>query len=222
MTAITSQTRAILFDHDGTLIDSERTHFELWQAIAREQGVTIDHDFYCRVMAGIPVKQNAQDLVSHFSLSVGADVLAEKKYAAMRDFLATQAFPLMPGAKAVIQASVEAGYTLAIVTGGSGLSVRRTIEKHGLDGLFSTVVAAEDVVRSKPAPDCYNLALKQLKFSSEQAIAVEDTVHGMQAALAAKLRCVAIPGDYSDGQDFSAATVTYASLQDWCAAELND
>lgn len=220
MTALTLQTRAILFDHDGTLIDSERTHFSLWQGIAREFGASLTEDFYFDVMAGIPVKQNAHDLVEHFSLNVDAQQVAQKKHDVTRQFLTSQAFPLMSGAKQALQACRDAGYTLAVVTGGSGMSVRRTIDMHGLDGVFSAVVAAEDVERSKPAPDCYVKALSQLGYDSDQAIAVEDTVHGMRAALNADLRCVVIPGRHSDAHDFAAATVTYSSLNDWLEQEL--
>ncbi len=220
MKALTPQTRAILFDHDGTLIDSEQTHFELWRRIAENAGITLTSEFYDEVMVGIPVKQNARDLVAHFDLAVDASELARQKFDATRAFLAKQAFPLMPGAYEVLIACANAGYTLAVVTGGSAMSVQRTIEMHGLDGLFATVVAAEDVEHSKPAPDCYLKAMKQIGVTSDQAIAVEDTVHGMRAALAAGIKCVAIPGGQSDAHDFSQATVIYSSLSAWQRSEL--
>ena len=220
MTALTAQTRAILFDHDGTLIDSERIHFAIWQEIANEFGASLTEDFYYEVMAGIPVNQNARDLVAHFSLSTDAKSVAQKKHDLTRKFLTKQAFPLMEGAKQTLKTCYDMGFTLAVVTGGSGMSVRRTIEMYGLEGMFRTIVAAEDVENSKPAPDCYLKALNQLGYRSEQAIAVEDTVHGMRAALHADLRCVAIPGRHAEEHDFSAATVIYSSLQEWLEREL--
>ena len=77
---ITPQTTTILFDHDGTLIDSETIHFDLWCDILDDFGVTLTQDFYCKVMAGIPVKQNAVDLVEHFNLDVSPSYLAQRKH----------------------------------------------------------------------------------------------------------------------------------------------
>jgi len=83
-------------------------------------------------------------------------------------------------------------------------------------------VSADDVVHSKPAPDCYLLALQRMGVAAHQAVAFEDTEHGVAAAIAAGLACVAIPTEMSAGHDFSAATVILPSMQDavrWVLAQ---
>ena len=77
--AVSDKTTTLLFDHDGTLIDSESVHFDLWKDILLGYDVELSEDFYCEVMAGIPVKQNAVDLVEHFNIDVAPHVLAEQK-----------------------------------------------------------------------------------------------------------------------------------------------
>lgn len=69
----------ILFDHDGTLIDSETTHYALWKQVLKDYGVDLGFAFYQENMAGVPTTQNAIDVVKAFSLSVEASVLEGKK-----------------------------------------------------------------------------------------------------------------------------------------------
>lgn len=218
--AVTDDTTTLLFDHDGTIIDSESVHYELWVAIVDDYNVKLSEDFYCKVMAGIPVKQNAIDLVEHFKLDVTPDVLAEKKHTSISTYLDKQAFPLMPYAKEAIVTCFEKGYTLGVVTGGSKKSVEKTLSQYDLGNYISCVVAVEDVVRSKPAPDCYERAMVQLNKRPHECVAIEDTQTGMTAALAAGLSCVAIPTALSQHHDFTRATVQYSSLHEWVGIEL--
>ena len=115
--AVSDKTTTLLFDHDGTLIDSESVHFDLWKDILLKYDVELSEDFYCEVMAGIPVKQNAVDLVEHFNVDVAPQVLAEQKHKSISDYLDKQAFPLMPFAKEAIKQCANKGYTIGIVTG---------------------------------------------------------------------------------------------------------
>lgn len=218
--AVSRNTTTILFDHDGTLINSESVHFTLWQEIMEKQGISLTEAFYCEKMAGIPVKQNAIDLVRHFSLTVSPEYLANEKYKKVKEYLSKQAFPLMPYAAETIKLCFDKGYRLAIVTGGSALSVQKTLLVYNLVDYISCVVSVEDVTYSKPAPDCYQLAMKKLAVLPSQCVAIEDTQHGMQAAVAAGVPCVVIPTAQSVKHNFSDATARYNRLQDWVEKEL--
>ncbi len=217
--AVNKNTRAILFDHDGTLIDSEQVHFALWQSVLRDYGVDISEAFYADVMAGIPVAQNAVDAVKAFSLSVSPEQLAAIKHARTNAYLAKQPFPLMPHAVDTIKKCYQSGYQLAIVTGGSRQSVERTLDARGIRHMISVTVTVEDVEHSKPAPDCYLKAMKMLGRKPQECVAVEDTEHGMRSALAAGAGCVVIPTSHSAQHDFSGATAQYPSLQAWWMME---
>ncbi|MBU3021085.1 HAD family phosphatase [Aestuariibacter sp. A3R04] len=217
--AVTAATRAILFDHDGTLIDSEHAHFEIWQTLVAKYGAHISADFYSNVMAGIPVAQNAIDVVNTFTLAVPAEKLAEEKHFLTRAYLKEQPFPLMPHAVETLKKCYDAGFQLAIVTGGSGISVERTLTARGIKHMFSATVSVEDVKHSKPAPDCYQLAMKKLNRSPSECVAIEDTEHGMRAAVRAGVPCAVIPTVHSAHHDFSDATSKYHSLQAWYARE---
>lgn len=219
-TGLTPQTKAVLFDHDGTLIDSETIHFRLWSHVLAEEGVELSYDFYCQIMAGIPAPQNARDVVKQFSLKTKPEKLTEHKYRLTRQFLRDQAFPLMPYAKETITRCYEAGFKLGIVTGGTRISVERTLDTYGMRDMISSTVTVEDVEHSKPAPDCYRKALHELSVEAGESMAVEDTEHGLHSAVAAGLRCVVIPTALSQHHEFSTATSCYSSLEAWLDKEL--
>ena len=217
----TQPLQAILFDHDGTLINSEAIHFRLWQQTLAPFNVSLTESYYNDTMAGVPTAQNGVDVVRDFALPVAPETLAATKTRLTEEHLHTEPFPLMPGAKETLALCHERGLRIAIVTGGSRYSVERTLASYGFADWVECVVAVEDVEHSKPAPDCYLKALGQMELSAAQAMAVEDTEHGLAAAVAANLRCVAIPTTQSAGHDFSGASGVFQSLSHWTDTEFS-
>ncbi len=211
----TQRTTAILFDHDGTLIDSEQVHFSLWQQVLSTFGINLSQAFYNKVMAGMPELQNAHDIMREFQPDSDATALAAAKNQALDEYLQQQPFPVMPGAIDAVLRCQRAGLVLGIVTGGGRQSLERTLERPELQGVFSVTVAAEDVPESKPNPACYLQALQKLEITAAQAVAVEDTMYGLQAANAAGLACAVIPTEHSQHHDFSLACGQFSQLAQW-------
>lgn len=205
---------AIFFDHDGTLVDSESAHYTMWTEILAHHGVHLAPDHYAKYYAGMPSLQNAQDAVTHFELSnLNPHDLAQIKTQMTADFVQKTAFPLMSGAHSVVCAAHEAGYRLAVVTGAHPPEVNATLRVHALSNCFETVVCASDVAISKPAPDCYVLALKRLRLPAQACIALEDTEFGVAAAVGAGIRTIAIPNAVSSHQNFSQAQTILPNLE---------
>lgn len=204
--------KAILFDHDGTLVDSEPSHLALWNEVLEPLGVTLPEALYKDLYAGMPTPANAVDIVERFGLGVPAPVLAERKAEATRAFLAARPFPLMPGAREVLDRLQAAGLRLAVVTGAARDATRASLTAHGILERFETVVTADDVVFSKPAPDCYLMAARQLGVPPSDCVAVEDSEHGLQAAADADVPCVVKPTPMSAHHDFARATVRVDDL----------
>ena len=209
--------KAVLFDHDGTLADSEQVHCQLWQQVLAQYDIPLTQADYEAYYSGIPTLENARDLLARYPLPLAAADLAEQKNQATRAYLHSNAFPLMPGAQAAVEHFHQQGLTLAVVTGSARPFVERTLSAHRLDGFFSGLVGREDVTHSKPAPDCYLLALEQLSISASDAIAIEDTEHGVQAAVDAGIRCFAVRNALSQGHDFSRAQHSFNSLNELLA-----
>jgi HAD superfamily hydrolase (TIGR01509 family) len=204
--------KAVLFDHDGTLVDSEPTHWRLWQDVLRTHGAELTEQHYKDYYAGMPTAANAADLAERFAIDKDPAALAEDKYAITRRFLSRNAFPLMPGVREVLPLFQAGGLRLGIVTGAGRNGVEATLRAHKLHGVFETIVTSDDVKYSKPAPDCYLLAAKKLGLAPEDCVAIEDTEHGVAAAAAAGVACLAVPNEMSKHHDFGKATQVFGDL----------
>lgn len=212
---MSSRFKAVLFDHDGTLVDSEAVHHALWNQVLQPYGVEIPRDVYMQHYSGVPALANGEDVRQRYGLSSSADALAEAKNNAAAVYLQTHAFPLMPGVRESLARLNAAGLRKGVVTGARMFAIAATLRSHAMAPEFEVVVSADEVVHSKPAPDCYLLALQQMGLQASEAVAFEDTEHGVASAIAAGVACVAIPTPMSAAQDFSAATVV---VQDMAAA----
>lgn len=197
--------RAVLFDHDGTLVDSEPIHLALWNVVLERYGVKLAEAQYRNLYAGVPTSANAADLVTRFGLAATPESLAREKNAATADHLSRSAFPLMPHVRPTLEGLAGLGLKLAVVTGAGADGVAATLRGHGLEALFSVTVSGDDVQRSKPAPDCYQLALARMGLQPQDCIAVEDTAHGLQAAADAGIACLALPTAMTRHHDFGRA-----------------
>ncbi|MDZ7937636.1 MAG: HAD family phosphatase [Rhodoferax sp.] len=217
-----SRFKAVLFDHDGTLVESEAVHHSLWNQVLQPHGVQIPIDLFMKDFSGVPALTNGHDLKQHFRLDASALELAEGKNRLTAQYLATNAFPLMPGVHESLAQLNTAGFRKSVVTGARRFAIASTLRSHALEPEFELVISADEVVHSKPAPDCYVLALQRMGLQAHEAVAFEDTEHGVASAIAAGLTCVAIPTAMSAVQDFSAATVVLPSMLDavqWVLAQ---
>jgi HAD superfamily hydrolase (TIGR01509 family) len=199
--------RAVFFDHDGTLVDSEPNHFALWNTILEKYRTRLTERHYRAHHAGLPVRANAEYIVARFGLPVDPSALMAEKNAVTRAYLARNAFPLMPGARNAIDDLAALGLKLAVVTATNADRIQATLRAHALESFFSLAVSSDDVARGKPAPDCYLLALDRLGLRAGECIAIEDTEAGLQAALQAGIACIAVPTEMSRRHDFSQAAM---------------
>ena len=206
--------KSVLFDHDGTLVNSEGIHYRIWCDTLLAYGLLLTESEYKAYFVGIPSKKSSVELVRRHGLKVLPEELLEYKEARTLNYLQQSAFPLMPGAKDAVAVLSARGLRLGIVTGAGPDGVEATLRDYAWRDHIETTVCATDVANSKPAPDVYKLALARLGLSADEAIAVEDTTTGVAAARAAGLRCLAIPHEYSIHQDFTAATTILRSMSE--------
>ncbi len=172
--------------------------------------------------AGLPSVANAMRMLDlHPSLNVSAAELAQAKDRGVDDYLTTQSFPLMPGARELLEEATNRGLKAGIVTGADGPGVVRSVRSHELQGLLSTIVTGDELDNGKPAPDGYLLAAQRLKLDPFNCVAIEDTAAGINAASAAGMACIAVPTEMSRSHDFSRASAVVDDLHDartWIAS----
>lgn len=215
--------KGVIFDHDGTLVDSERKHYGLWVDILKPYGIEFSELEYKQHLAGVPTHFNAEYLVEHYPIPLSADELFAKREIATRESLGREACPLVPGARECVEWVVSQNLQTAIATGAAFSEVKPTLEQHGFERYFSIVACRDNVVNAKPAPDVYQHALDKMELNADQCVAIEDSPTGLQSALACGLQCLVVENEYSHGHDFSGATAVFQHMDDarqWLAKNI--
>jgi len=204
--------RAVIFDLDGVLADTEGLKGEAHAATVRQLGGDAPASVYEECMG------RSHDAVERVFMHAGRVRAGQETYAATfsriyAEFL-EQGVAAVPGAQAVLQNLASRSYRLALVTSSREWMARRVLSKTGLDGFFEVIVTAADIANPKPAPDCYRLALQRLDLAPACAAALEDTEAGIQAAAAAGLRVIGLRHRLNSGHRFDAACSVLESLED--------
>ena len=156
--------KALLMDHDGTLVDSEHAHYRMWLDILSPFGLDLPLEDYVKYHAGRSTTSNAVRLREDNPSLTGCRSRnsSTAKDRAVEEFLVNEAFPLMPGGRAIIDDFVNRGAKAAVVTGADGAGIHVSVRWHGLEELMSTIVSGDQVENGKPAPDGYLLATERL------------------------------------------------------------
>lgn len=178
--------KAVLFDFDGTLVDSESAYTEVFSKWMWEHGVSFEQQD--QVNALIKPGITWGDCLYLMS-TVTQEQLDVKKAQAdlmqrIEQHIMEVGVPLKEGVRAALE-QLSSHYQLAIVSSSPHSVVARTLEHHRLQHYFQKIVALEDVQYPKPHPEPYQLALNQLKLNPTQVVAMEDSLSGAQSAAAA-------------------------------------
>lgn len=214
---------AVLFDMDGTLVDSESVHYNCWSQLLAPFGVCYKEDDFCRRFSGRPTIDAAKEIKQVHNLSVSSRYLADEKYRLFSEYVKINLPPLMPYAENVLLAVKEQGLKMALVTGSARHEAEPILKGLEFYNLFDTVVTKDDVINPKPAGDPYLLALKNMQVAAQNAIAVEDTFTGVTAANNAALAVIAIANKHTQEHDFSKATQQMQSFEEfwhWLQSQL--
>ncbi|MFI9469258.1 HAD family hydrolase [Streptomyces sp. NPDC052492] len=221
-------TLSVVFDLDGTLVDSEPNYFEAGRRTLAEHGVPdfswAEHERY----VGISTRETVTDWRSRYGLSASVDELVAVKN---RHYLElartkTEVFPQM---RTFVERLAGEGVPLAVASGSSAEAIDAVLSGTGLDAYLRTVVSADEVLHGKPAPDVFLEAARRLGAQPADCVVVEDAAPGAAAAHAAGMRCIAVPyvAAQADAPEFATAGLllrggqaefTARAALDWLAA----
>ncbi|MEU9890561.1 HAD-IA family hydrolase [Sphaerisporangium sp. NPDC051011] len=204
---------AVVFDVDGTLVDSERDgHRIAFNDAFAAAGLPYrwDAEEYGRLLRVTGGRRRLTMFLEGRGHGVGeaaelAASLHADKTARFRDLVESGGVPPRPGVRELIGELATAGVTLAVATTGTGEWVRPLLARTFDPGTFAVVVTGTEVPELKPDPAVYREVLARLDLPPDRALAVEDSENGLRAALAAGLRCVVVTNDYTRNQDFTGA-----------------
>lgn len=197
MTGRMSAVRAIVFDFDGVIANSEPLHFRALQELLASLGVALtEPDYYAKYVGYDDV--GVFEIVGHeqgWALNGPKIEALVRSKAEIFDSLIESVDVLFPHAAACIEA-LGSSYPLGIASGALKPEIVKILRRYGLEGRFKFVVAAGDTPQSKPAPDPYRKAAALHGLPPSSCVAVEDSRWGIESAQAAGLRCVGITTTY--------------------------
>jgi HAD superfamily hydrolase (TIGR01509 family) len=187
---------AVVLDFDGLIVDTETPIFEAWLAAYRRRGCSVGLDEWQHALGthgGFDPLEHLEGQVRTLQPDEAFDrdaVLAEVKDATARG---CDGQPLLPGVEALLRDAGALGLGRAVASSSSCGWVNGWLERHGIRGLLDVVVGRDDVRNVKPDPELFLLAASRLGRAPAACVVFEDSPNGMRAALAAGMRCVAVP-----------------------------
>lgn len=215
--------RAIIFDLDGTIAETEENHRQAFNQAFLEAGLSWNWktELYRRLLKIAGGRERISHYIKEyhpeFPLSRALELhRAKDAIYQMR----LQSIKLRPGIQEIFKEAPKAGVILAIATTTRRDNLLALFKVLGIDpGLFQAIACGEDCHHKKPAPDIYLKVLAALRLEAWQCLAIEDSTIGMQAALGAGIPVIITPSLYTEGDDFTAAL---AVLPDLAQISLND
>ena len=206
-----SPERAVLFDLDGTLVDTERENVESVVLAVRRFQVELDEDMRAFIVGHSWNEIHAR-IQRDYGLDVDMDVLIMAAVEEKRALFAQSGYQPLPGALALVhRLRPRAG--LAVVSGSSRVEVRETVTGIGLLDYFDCLLGAEDYGRGKPHPEPYQTAMRMLAVPPRSSIVIEDAEPGILAGKAAGAQVIAVRRANFMGYDQSAADVAVDTLE---------
>jgi HAD superfamily hydrolase (TIGR01509 family) len=204
--------KALIFDFDGLLMDTESTLLESWRWEWRRHGLELDPAGFFADHGGDANEPRYRALAA----AVGSAYDRGSSHALRMAYRAelNAALDPAPGVADWLDRAAELGLRLAVSSSSPLSHVGALLDQVGLRERFEVLATGEEVAAHKPDPAVYLLALDRLGLRARDAVAFEDSPHGVTAAHAAGLRCVAVPNPHADHARFAAADLLLASAAD--------
>ena len=204
--------KAISFDMDGLLFNTEELYDQVGSELVRRRGHELDVALVTQMM-GQQACVALQLMIDHYGLDDSIETLQAETEEIFERILPDQLAP-MPGAIDLLERLSAAGVPMALTTSSHARAVGRAMELIDLQTHFRFHLTAEDVERSKPHPEIYLTAAARFEESPDEMLVFEDSEHGCRAGVEAGAIVVAVPSKHGDLHDFSRVHFVADSLAD--------
>lgn len=197
--------KAVIFDRDGVILDSESANVNAGVGAFQDLGITIKKEEKHWIVGRHPDDYKKFFIKYDFSYEKFRKIQSERYCRLFGNA------PLFHEAVSLIKKLHASRIPLAMTTSSNKKSTMVLLDRAGLQHNFDVVVTCEDYARKKPDPESYILTAKKLGIDAKDCIVIEDSVVGVEAAKKAKMKCIAIPNQYSKKHDFLNADLVVKS-----------
>ncbi len=190
------KTKAFLFDLDGTLIDTMPAHFKTWQLVVKEMGSPLEGDALMQQLYGNGAELMHRIVPGRTFTEEEARAIVAAKEERYREMYGNE-ITVLEGAREFLEQALQQKIPMGIGTASNQANIDFALDKLDLRRYLSAIVGADDVQLSKPHPETWLKLAAELNTPPEQCIVFEDAPKGVEAALAAGMKAVAITGHFS-------------------------
>lgn len=215
--------KAVLFDMDGVIVDTEPLHRKAYSKMFEEVGITVSDELYSS-FTGQATLAICEKLVSTFSLNKSPNELVNIKRAHFKYLFENDgSLQLLPGVLNLIQDYYQNNITLVVASSASMENINRVFDRFDLNSYFVAKLSGADLEKSKPHPKIFIKAAQAANTDRAHCIVIEDSTNGIKAANSAGIFCVGFNSLHSKNQDYRQANVvvdnfnelTFDVVKDW-------
>ncbi len=212
--------RALIFDFDGLMVDTETAIYHSWKEIYAAHGQELPLPTYVQCVGS---HGSHYEPLAELETLTGTPLNRDELMAwqSQRNRELHNGLDTRPGIREVLTEARQLNIPCAVASSSNALWVHGWLDKLHLRSYFAEVITRDDVVRAKPAPDLFLLALQKLGLPGTDALVLEDSANGLIAAEAAGIPCVIIPNEVTTGLDFTAARAVLPTLHEVTITELS-
>ncbi|MGL4695327.1 HAD family hydrolase [Enterococcus larvae] len=205
--------KAVIFDMDGVLVDSEYTFLESKTALLKDAGYEKDVSYQYQFM-GTTFEFMWSKMKEELGLPLSVGDYIEEMNQRREEMIERDGIKAIPHAVQVVQRLSEAGFKLAVASSSPKVEIERAMNALDIAKFFDILVSGEEVAHSKPAPDVFLRAAALLEINPKDCLVFEDTRNGSRAAEAAEMYCIGFENPEYPAQDLSAADEVIHDFQE--------
>ena len=210
---------ALIFDFDGLILETEEPIYRSWKEIYDEYNCELPLDKWVTIIGMTEEAYNPLEELEHQAgTALPREQIKDRQHAREMELVLSR--PVMPGVQDYLESAREMGLKIGLASSSRCSWVTGHLERLGLIHYFDTIKGADDVERTKPHPELFNLVVAELDVPPEQVVVFEDSVNGIISAKKAGLFCVWIPNHLTSQLSSDQADMRLDSLTDVPLAQL--